>query len=56
MEVWFERVNWKDTIQFALGFSWQDWHMRQLQFWVDFLIWSLNVFIRLGGADNGHPR
>jgi len=48
MKLIAERMNWVDTICFAVGFSWEDWHLRQLRVWLDFGIWSFTLTFRIG--------
>jgi len=43
MKVYFERSSWKDTICFSLGFSWEDWHIKECRLWFDLGIWSITI-------------
>ena len=52
MKLYFERSRWVDTICLAVGFSWEDWHIRECRLWVDFCIWSLTINFRLGKKES----
>lgn len=45
MKLYIERSGWKDTICLAVGFSWEDWHIRECRLWLDLIIWSFTLNI-----------
>lgn len=50
MRVYFERCNWRETVCLAVGFSWEDWHIKECRFWLDFIIWSLTITLKFRGG------
>ncbi len=50
MKVYLERASWRDTLVLGVGFSWEDWHIRECRLWFDLIWWSLTINFKFGGG------
>lgn len=51
MKVWTDWGRLGDRLGLGVSIAWEDWHLKQIEFSLDFGIWYFSLYIQFKGGE-----